>query len=171
MCIEHISVVFAMVLLPCMPSLPAETLPCLISCFTAPCERASERHVVVDTTQHLPANAFLNEPASPFPGWLVLNGGHINWCTLRGQEDMKHALVTSKVHPHVYQACSFQTFHVLSARDAQQCIAKPLSVTQRSIPVWDYSTSTCTLVNCMCPLSTTICLITSCCTTNFGVTS
>ena len=46
------------------------------------------------------ANAFLNEPASPFPGWLVLNGGHIDWCTLRGQEEMKHALVTSKVHPH-----------------------------------------------------------------------
>lgn len=48
------------------------------------------------------ATAFLNEPASPFPGWLVLNGGHIDWCTLRGQEDTKHALVTSKVHPHSY---------------------------------------------------------------------
>ena len=31
--------------------------------------------------------AFLNEPVSPFPGCLVLNGGNSILCTLRGQEE------------------------------------------------------------------------------------
>ena len=57
-------------------------------------------HLVQDRHINLVSNAFLNEPVSPFPGWLVLNGGYSKGCTLRGQEETKHALVTSKVHLH-----------------------------------------------------------------------
>ena len=56
------------------------------------------------------ALAFLNEPVSLISGCLVLNGGNIKWCTLRGQEEMKDALVTSKVHLHCHLHCMCTTF-------------------------------------------------------------
>lgn len=76
------------------------SMSCMIALHVIKYDRPACGHVLCSMRINVNANAFLNEPVSPFPGWLVLNGGYITGCTLRGQEETKHALVTSKVHLH-----------------------------------------------------------------------